>query len=56
LDSSASGRIGPHELIEGDIRGADFDFGDSRLRGADPLAELFLGEAAGLALAANGES
>jgi hypothetical protein len=42
LDSSAGGRIGPHELIEGDIRGADLDLGDPRLRRADPLAELFL--------------
>ena len=56
MDSSAGGCIGPHELVEGDIRGADLDLGDPRLRGADPLAELFLGEAAGLALAANGES
>jgi hypothetical protein len=27
----------------GDIRSADLNLGDSRLRGTDPLAKLFLG-------------
>ena len=56
MDLSASGCIGPDELVEGDIRGPDLDLGYPRLRGADSLAELFLGEAAGLALPPNGES
>jgi hypothetical protein len=42
LDSSASGSVRPDELVQGDIRRPDFDFGDSWLRRADPLAELFL--------------
>jgi len=56
LDSPASGRIGPHELVKRDIRSPNLDLGDPRLRGADALAELFLGEAARLALPTNGES
>jgi hypothetical protein len=56
LDSSTSSRIGPDELVEGDIRSPDLDLGDPRLRRSDPLAELFLGEAARLALTPNGES
>ena len=54
MDSSASGRVGPDELVEGDIRRPDLDLGDPRLRGADPLAQLFLGEAARLALPSDG--
>ena len=56
LDSSASGGVGPHELVEGDIRSPDLDLGDPRLCGADALAELLLGEAVRLALPTNGES
>ena len=56
MDSAASGGVGPDELVEGDIRGADLNLGDPRLRGADPLAELLLGEAVRLALPTNGES
>jgi hypothetical protein len=56
LDSAAGSGIGPDKLVEGDIRGADLNLCDPRLRGADPLAELFLGETARLALPTNGES
>ena len=51
MDSSASGGVGPHELVEGDIRSPDLDLGDPRLCGADALAELLLGEAVRLARA-----
>ena len=56
MDSSASGGVGPHELVEGDIRSPDLDLGDPRLCGADALAELLLGEAVRLALPTTGES
>jgi hypothetical protein len=42
-------------LVQGDIRSPNLDLGDPRLRGADSLAELLLGETTGLALTPNGE-
>ena len=43
-------------MVEGDVWGPDLELGDQRLSGADPLAELLLREAAGLAFTPNSES